>query len=310
MSFAVPVLLIAFNRPIFTQQVLAILRDLKPARLYVACDGPRLEHDSDAERCARVRQLIKKSPDGLIDWDCDVSYRLSAVNKGCRSTVVDALDWLFSREIEAIILEDDILPDSSFFPYCRDLLSFYRDDYRVGCIAANNHQRIPPRDGSSYRFSIYSHGWGWATWKRAWAFYDRDLSGWPAFRDAGWLYQLGGKSFAKTWTRWLDVLSQEPNESVWDMIWQFSCWQQGFLTILPAVELVENIGFGSEATHTLDERSPLGSKGSLGFPLVHPRVVLADRARDADTFNRLYRKTFFSEFQRKARKAMRLMGWR
>jgi len=308
-SFSVPVLLIGFNRPLFTQRVLSILRQVKPSRLYVACDGPRPDHAADAERCVQVRRACQQQPEGLIDWNCEIAYRLNDTNQGCRATVVGALDWLFAHEHEAIILEDDILPDLSFFPYCKILLAHYRDDTRIGCISANNHQRIPPLDGSSYRFSIYSHGWGWATWRRAWSCYDRDLSGWPEFRDAGWLKQLGHAQFVQTWSRWLDALATGPNDSVWDMIWQFSCWQQGFLTILPAVELIENIGFGIDATHTLDQQSPLGARGSLTLPLIHPRIVLPDRMRDADTFDRLYRKTLISEAQRKVRKALRLMGW-
>ncbi len=310
MSFSVPILLIGFNRPRFIEQVLLVLRQVQPSCLYVACDGPRPSHASDPERCLQVRQLCRPQPQGLVDWECQIHYRWNEVNQGCRATVVNALDWLFDQENEAIILEDDIVPDPSFFPYCKELLERYREDARIGCVAANNHQRIPPADGSSYRFSIYSHGWGWATWKRAWACYDRDLSGWPAFRDAGWLEQLGDAQFTRVWRQWLEQLAQGPNPSTWDVIWQFSCWQQGFLTVLPAVELVENIGFGPDATHTLDQRSPLGPRGSLPLPLVHPQVFLPDRVRDADTFQRLYRKKLASETLRKVRKAWRLMGWR
>ena len=309
MSFPVPVLLIAFNRPEPTARVLELLSRLQPERLYVACDGPRSDRLEEAERCAAVRALLAPAPAGRIDWPCELRSRFHPVNQGCRAGVSAALDWFFEQEPEGIVLEDDILPDLSFFPYCQQLLERYRHDSRIGAIAANNHQRRPPADGSSYRFSIYSHCWGWATWRRAWRCYDRHLAGWPGFRDAGWLEQLGGAAFARLWGDWLDQLAAGRIDT-WDMVWQLSCWQQGFLTVIPAVELVENIGFGADATHTLDELSPLGPRGTLPQPLVHPAVIQADRLRDADTFNRLYRRSRRAELARKARKALRLLGWR
>ena len=309
MSFPVPVLLIGFNRPDTTARVVEVLRALRPERLYVACDGARLNRPGEPERCGAVRALIASAPQGLIDWPCQLRTRFRDTNLGCRAVASSALDWFFEQEEEGIVLEDDILPDPSFFPYCQALLERFRHDSRIGAIAANNHQRLPPADGSSYRFSIYSHCWGWATWRRAWRCYDRELNGWPAFRAAGWLEQLGGSAFARLWGGWLEQLAAGRIDT-WDMIWQLSCWQQGFLTVIPAVELVENIGFGEDATHTLDEHSPLGPRDSLTFPLVHPAVIQPDRRRDADTFRRLYRRGRRAELVRKVRKAMRLMGRR
>ena len=305
MSFPVPILLIAFNRPDTTTKVLAVLRALRPERLYVACDGPRAERPSDGALCADVRQLVQSS----IDWPCRLQTLLRATNLGCRAGVSGAIDWFFAQEEEGIILEDDILPDPSFFPYCRELLERFRGDERIGAIGANNHQSQPPNDGSSYRFSIYAHVWGWATWRRAWRHYDADLAGWPVFRDQGWLVQLGGAPLAKVWTPWLDQLASGKIDT-WDMIWQLSCWQQGYLTCLPTLELVENIGFRGDATHTLDEASPLGPRGTLPLPLVHPAVIQADRIRDANTFRRLFCRSRRAELVRRGLKALRLLGWR
>ena len=304
MSFSTPVLLIAFNRPETTARVLHSLAEIQPHKLYVACDGPRSGRPEEARRCEAVRALASQ-----MDWPCDVQTLFQPSNLGCRAGVTAALDWFFEQEEEGIVLEDDIVADPTFFPFCQELLERYRHDERVGVIAANNHQRRPPSDGSSYRFSIYSHCWGWASWRRAWRCNDPELRGWPAFRDGQWLEQLGGKSLARRWGPWLDQLSAGQIDT-WDMIWQFSCWQQGFLTVIPAVELVENIGFGVDATHTLDERSPLGTPGSLSFPLRHPTVMQADRLRDQDTFRRLFQRSRRANWLRKGRKALRLLGWR
>lgn len=309
MSFAVPVLLIAFNRPDSTARVLEVLRELKPEKLYLACDGPRADRPVDAERCAAVRSLMAVAPAGLVDWPCRLHTLYRDTNLGCRSGVSSALDWFFQHEEEGIVLEDDILPDSSFFPYCAQLLQHFRHDMRIGSIAANNHQRMPPADGSSYYFSNYSHCWGWATWRRAWRYYDRDMNGWPAFDSGDWLEQLGGKAFARRWRGWLEELAIGRIDT-WDMIWQLSCWQQGFLTVIPEVELVENIGFGREATHTLDEQSPLGPRGSIRFPLRHPSVIQPDRKRDLNTFKRIHVRSPLNELKRKALKGMRILGLR
>ena len=304
MSFSTPVLLIAFNRPESTARVLRSLAEIQPQKLYVACDGPRSGRPDEAQRCEAVRALVSQ-----MDWPCDLQTLFQPSNLGCRAGVTAAMDWFFEQEEEGIVLEDDIVADPSFFFFCQELLERYRHDERVGVIAANNHQRLPPSDGSSYRFSIYSHCWGWASWRRAWCCNDPELRGWPAFRDGQWLEQLGGKALARRWGPWLDQLSAGQIDT-WDMIWQFSCWQQGFLTVIPAVELVENIGFGVDATHTLDERSPLGSPGSLSFPLRHPTVMQADHRLDQDTFRRLFERRRLADWLRKGRKALRLLGWR
>ena len=302
MSFPVPLLLIAFNRPEPTDRVLTVLRQLRPSRLFVACDGPRPERPCEADLCAGVRDLIETS----IDWPCQLHKLYQPSNLGCRRGVTAALDWFFDQVEEGIVLEDDILPDLSFFTFCQELLERYRHDTRIGVIAANNHQRSAPADGSSYRFSIYSHCWGWASWRRAWHCNDPQLAGWPAFRDSGRLQLLGSAAFQQHWGTSLDQVSAGRIDS-WAMVWQFSCWQEGLLTVIPEVELVENIGFDSDATHTIDERSPLGARRALAFPLRHPSVIQADRQRDADTFRRLYQRSPWGELRRKLRKARRLL---
>ena len=305
MSYPVPVLLIAFNRPETTSQVLALLQELKPQRLYIACDGPRPNHPTDADLCAAVRELLATG----ITWSCKVQRLMRPANLGCRLGVSGAIDWFFEQEEEGVILEDDILPEPSFFPYCQELLERYRDDQRVGMIASNNHQSEPPSDGSSYYFSIYSHIWGWATWRRAWLFYSQAMNSWPEFRSQGWLEFLGGRQFAQQWTLWIDQVDQGIVDT-WDMTWQLACWQQGFLVFLPKCELIRNIGFGPTATHTLDEFSPLKESGELNFPLVHPLVMLANKRFDRNSFRDLYRPSLRKQLRRKLLKGLRLLGLR
>ena len=305
MSYSVPILVMAFNRPGPAAGLLEVLRQLQPSRLYLAFDGPRLNCPGEHEQCEVVRGLFR---DG-IDWPCQVFWLLRSDNLGCRLAVSSAIDWFFETETEGVILEDDIHPIPGFFGYCAELLERYRDDERIGAIAANNHQSELPPGGASYYFSIYSHCWGWATWRRAWLAYHQAEMHWQEFRQYGWLCQLGGRDFERRWQFLIDqVCRGEVN--TWDILWQLACWQQGFLTCLPATEQVLNVGFDHDATHTLDEVSPLQAPQELDLPLVHPSIILPSRQFDRATFKRLYRRQWTKELRRKTLKLIRLLGWR
>lgn len=305
MTYSVPILVMAFNRPGPATELLRVLRELRPARLYLAFDGPRINYTGEQERCEAVRDVFR---DG-VDWPCQVSWLLRPKNLGCRLAVSSAIDWFFETETEGIILEDDIHPIPSFFLYCAELLERYRDDERIGAIAANNHQSRAPANGASYYFSIYCHCWGWATWRRAWRAYHNAEALWSEFKQEGCLKQLGGRTFAIRWRFLIDqVFTGEVN--TWDILWQLACWQQGFLTCLPSMEQVRNVGFDRDATHTIDEVSPLRQPRELAQPLVHPSIILPSSHFDRVTFNRLYRRRLTTELRRKYLKLLRLLGCR
>ncbi|MCT0218412.1 glycosyltransferase family 2 protein [Synechococcus sp. CS-1329] len=302
MAFSTPVLLLAFRRPDTTRPVLEALRQLRPSQLFVACDGPRATVADDQAACAATRALI----DAAIDWPCRVERLYRHHNRGCRRGVSEAIDWFFDQVPEGIVLEDDVVPTADFFRYCALLLERYRHDGRIGAISGNNFQRARPRDGSSYYFSLYNHVWGWASWRRAWRSYDAELASWPSFRDQGWLEQIGGRRFSRYWSGCIERVWQGECDT-WDYIWTYSCWRQGLLTCLPAVNLVENVGFGhAHATHTRHGPSPHRGTAALETELVHPAQLLRDRA--ADDF------TFRSQFQpplpqRLLRRALRPGRW-
>ena len=278
------VLLIAFRRPDTTARVLAALRQVQPTRLFVACDAPRAGDGHEAEACRLTREVIE----GGIDWPCRTSWLLPSQHRGCRRGVSEAISWFFGEVEEGIVLEDDIVASPAFFRFCAELLQHYRHDTRVGVISGSNFQPHRPRDGASYYFSLYNHCWGWASWRRAWAGYDAELEGWPAFRDQGWLEDLGGRRFARYWRRCVESVRRGECDT-WDYIWTYSCWRQGLLTCLPAVNLVTNVGFGHPlAAHTHTGASPHGAIGVLESPLRHPLQCLVDRRADAYTFRTHY----------------------
>lgn len=271
-----PVGLVVFNRPETTERVWAQIETARPARLLVIADGPRRDRPGEGDRCAAARAITER-----IGWHCEVLRNYSDANLGCRRRVSSGLDWAFRQVEQAIILEDDCVPHPDFFPFCEELLERFQDDGRVMAICGNNH--LPPRPGvnASYRFSRYVHVWGWATWRRAWKHYDVDMQRWPSARDTEWFKVLfGNRAVRRYWTRTLQA-TYEGRINTWDYQWTFACWLQNGLAVVPNVNLVANIGFGAEATHTSGQGSVAYLRThALSFPLQHPGTVLPDLAAD------------------------------
>jgi len=275
-----PVVLIVYKRPSLTQQVLASIGKVRPNRLFVIGDGPRIDQQGEAEKVAEVHRLIEQ-----IDWECEILTQYAQDNLGLRRRVASGLDWVFNHVDRAIILEDDCVPDQSFFYYCEELLERYCDDRRIMVISGDNFQSGRKRTPYSYYFSRYNHCWGWATWQRSWSLYDDNLKLWPAIRDGGWLHDVldGDKRAVKYWSDIFEGVYSGRIDS-WAYRWTLACWANAGLTALPSINLVENIGFGLEATHTTRAGSrSKGSAHSLEFPLSHPPFMIRDASADRTT---------------------------
>ena len=277
---------VVFNRPETTRRVFESIRAAKPRRLFIAADGPRPEVPEDRIRCQEVRKIA-----ATVDWPCQVHTLFRHQNLGCRKAVSGAIDWFFASEPEGIILEDDCLPNADFFRFAETLLDRFRDDERVMTIAAQHFHRHAHTPSNSYFFSRYNHCWGWASWRRAWQYYDHEMSLWPYLRETDWLLSIGdgNRFFRDYWTQIFDLVHAGKVDT-WDYQWTFSCWAQSGLAVLPSRNLVTNLGFGAEATHTsktntIQANLPLET---LDFPLRHPpamiRDVVADRWSDRNLF--------------------------
>ena len=245
-----PVAFFVFNRPDVTQRVFERIRDAKPQKLFIIADGARFSEEED--KCKEVRNIVQN-----IDWDCEVLTNFSEVNLGCKIRVSSGLDWVFDNVESAIILEDDCLPEPSFFEFCSELLTRYVNDQRVMMISGDNFQSGKKRTNDSYYFSIFPHCWGWATWRRAWQYYDVEMKLWLTVRDNNWLMDiLHSKSAVRYWENvFQDVF--DGLIDTWDYQWTFACWIQSGLTVLPNVNLVSNIGFNEQATHTKKSKNCL-----------------------------------------------------
>ena len=270
-----PVLFLVFNRPELTSRVFAAIRAAQPAQLFVAADGPRPGNSSDQRLCEQVRAIVT-----AVDWPCKIQTLFRDSNLGCKHAVSSAISWFFDAVDEGIILEDDWLPNPSFFPYCEELLSRYRTDSRVMMIGGYNPVGNNTQD--SYFFSLYGGIWGWASWKRAWKSYSLDRAVWDdaAYRSAarsainsGWQWKI------KRWS-YEHVFSGKKN--TWDYQWEYIRVAQNGLSIVPATNLIENIGLGADSTHTAGRTSLYTPSKPLEFPLRHPQNVSVDRAYDSD----------------------------
>ena len=286
MSTRSPILFLVFNRPDTTRRVFEAIRTARPPRLYVAADGARVARAGEAERCEEVRRIAM-----AVDWPCELVTLLRPTNLGCKRAVSTAINWFFEHEAEGIILEDDCLPDPSFFPYVDDLLERYRSDERVMWISGDNFISSHWKPSTSYYFSHYPHIWGWATWRRAWEHYDVDMRQWNAGNKDGFL-QSRLPSLRRAREQWRKNFDQVSSGGIdtWDYQWTYACWKAAGIGCLPDVNLISNIGFGSGATHTLSAESKHANLAvvPIAQPLRHPPVACANAAADRWTSEHVF----------------------
>jgi hypothetical protein len=282
-----PIVFLIFNRPETTRRVFNQIRRARPPKLLVVADGPRMDRASDVDLCAETRDAVKN-----VDWPCQVLTRFCERNLGCRENVSLGLDWAFEQLEEAIILEDDCLPDPTFFPFCDELLERYRDEPRVAQICGSNYQQGNRRTAFSYYFSRHAHIWGWATWRRSWQLRDLAMSNWPQIRDSDWLRQYTDDSAAAFyWRKMFDDSHKQDRDSLnsWAVPWTFSCWRRGAVSIIPEANLVSNIGYSGSGTHTSASTAKNQTEvGPMKFPLQHPPVIQANIEADRFTEETFY----------------------
>ena len=278
------VLFLVFNRPDTTAQVFEAIRKAKPPRLYVAADGPRVDRVGEAEKVAKVREIAT-----AVDWPCEVKTLFREENLGCKFAVSGGITWFFEHEEQGIILEDDCLPHPDFFVFCETLLDRYATDDRVWVITGDNFQNGVRRGEASYYFSRYNHVWGWASWRRAWQKADMDIRFWPEWKaSAAWREFWPDSTARKYWEKILDRMHRAEIDT-WDYLWTASVWYRGGLTATPNVNLVSNIGFGPDSTHTSDTNSPCAAVTTSGLGgVLHPSTVNHDAEADIYTFNHHY----------------------
>lgn len=282
----VPVLMVFFNRAEPLKQVFEAVKEAKPSKLFLAQDGARDGNALDVKKIEECREVVSK-----IDWDCEVFYNYSDVNLGCGKRMSSAITWAFESVDRLMILEDDCVPGSDFFPFCEHLLEKYEDDYRIGVISAMNQlEEYHNFNDESYIFCNSGAIWGWATWKRQWEQYDFEMS----FVDRLNVFEkIKTSHYLKCYKR--SLLAQAKNRTktlkegkkLTSWTFQFTMCRllNHQLTIVPAVNMVSNVGLTSESTHASGDikQIPKGLSPvffmpihKMEFPLKHPECMYCD----------------------------------
>ncbi len=278
-GFDTPILFVIFNRPQTTIRVFEQIKLLKPSRLYIAADGPRESNQTDTENCEKARAIIK-----MIDWKCDVHTLFRKKNLGCGKAVSGAINWFFEHVEEGIILEDDCLPDSSFFNFCQTLLARFRNDEQVMHIGGTNFQKGIKRGDASYYFSANVHVWGWATWKRAWKKYDFDVSDVEEFIGENKIQKYFSDPVIINY--WHEIFRNMRQHKIdtWDYQWLYSVWNNGGYAIIPNSNLISNIGFGGNATHTNANNEWANVPTNPITEIIHSQIIQQSKEADLYTF--------------------------
>ncbi len=277
-KLVVPVVLCVFNRLDTTQKVLEKIREVQPQKLYVIADGARESVVGEKEKVDAVKKYIEMN----IDWECEVLKNYASVNMGCGRRISSGLSWVFETEEQAIILEDDCVPEISFFQYCQEMLEYYKENEQIFLISGNNPiAHLYPTD-YDYLFSHVPFMWGWATWKRAWKLYDFTIASWPSNKNNSLLRQaIPIRRAYWYYSAEFDAVYMGKCSDIWDYQFMYIGIVNAMFGIVPAKSHVQNIGFIEEATHT--DKIPKWvtcEVSPVEFPIRHRKNVEWDRAFD------------------------------
>jgi hypothetical protein len=284
----IPVLLIIFNRPSKVRQLITALGEVRPKKIYIVADGPRSHVESDKRTTNAARKAALDIP-----WECEVHTEFLDENLRSRYNAVEysavhGLDWFFEENELGIILEDDCIPNISFFTFCAELLEKYKDSERVMHISGNNFQDGRIRGDGSYYYSLYSHTWGWATWRRAWNQFHPAIADMPNFSAEKRITAFPiSKPAQKFWSK------SYTSQRHWDSLWQYTVWHQNGICILPNKNLVTNIGFDHEATNTKEDSFLSNLPTDIITTLTHPSSSNIDAEADEYTFRRIFYRPYY-----------------
>jgi hypothetical protein len=285
-------------------QVFEAIRQAKPKQLFVAADGPRAGKEGEKERCEEARKIAT-----AVDWDCEVKTLFREENIGCGRGPAEAITWFFEHVEQGIILEDDCLPAQSFFRFCEELLDRHSYEDKIQAISGTNLLTKWNRNNESYFYSINAGFWGWATWRRAWKKFDVAVPEWNdkttrALFESFFTNLAHRDIYIKSLN---EAFEKEGNVSWWDYQFIFSRIITSSFGIIPNINLVANLGFGNNATHTFDSNSELAKLpiNEIEFPLNPPKALIIDWGYDSIYSSRFYPESSASSLQSKIKGRLR-----
>ena len=273
----IPVLLMTYRREGNTSKILNILKKYKVKNLYVFNDGLKFKSHSDDHK--KTRRLIIKNKKNF-----NLVTIFPKRNLTQKFNLPFALKTVFKFYDKVIILEDDCIPNKSFFKFCEKLLYKYEKDSRICQISGNNFlnfKNFKRRNNDSYFFSKFTSSWGWATWKDKWInYYDTDLKLWPQIKKEDWLNdilknKIAKKFWLKNFNRRFQLLDDD-----WDRPWTLTNFVNSRLSIFPSKNLISNIGDDDYALHNNPSKWDSLKLEEMKFPLIHPNVIVQDTQVD------------------------------
>jgi hypothetical protein len=291
------VLFIIFNKREETKRVFNVIRSQKPTRLFIAADGPRPDKDGEVEKCHYIREWVISQ----VDWQCEVKTLFRDENLGCGRGPSEAISWFFQHVDEGIILEDDCLPNHTFFEFSAELLERYRHNPKISIISGNNFQLVQPMPlGADY--------YGWAAWKRSWDDYEYHITSWPTLDQKKFLNSLfRGKKYQLFWKQLFDWVYEKKPDDTWDIQFHYHCMKRNQLAVIPAANLISNIGYGPDATHSKDPNSYFANVPLYDFlfPLRHPSKIQRNYGADEFIQNNLFGVIYVDSFCKKTKRFLK-----
>lgn len=278
-----PVAIIFFNRPEKLRKVFEVIKEVKPRQLFLICDGPRLSNQDDITNIEKCKKIVSD-----IDWECKVYKNYAETNLGCGLRPATGISWVFDQVNTAIILEDDCVPEKTFFNFCETNLNKYLNNTAVYMISGMNLLESY-KTNTSYIFSKACTIGAWATWKRVWKKYDFEMKDYDnvTLKKTALNY-LNFKNIKEekkcAWDLTRDKIKHKEAINWWDYQFCFTVLSNEGLCIVPRRNLIKNIGFGSDATNVADEKDGIHFKLKT-FPmeaeLIHPKKIVYEENYDS-----------------------------
>jgi hypothetical protein len=283
----IPVLILGYNRSSHIKKLLNSLKIIKPKEIYISLDGPK-KNIGDINKCNLVKDQIDK-----IDWNCKLKKNYNSTNLGCKESVSKGIEWFFKNNKFGIILEDDCIPNQTFFHFCYKINQIYKDNKKIFSISGSNffNQKIE----EDYYFSKYAHCWGWATWRRAWKHYDHNLSFWEKWKNSNsWKSLHKNEIERKYWEKILDKVKKNKINS-WAYIWTCSVWKKNGVSIIPKKNLIKNVGFDIQGTNSLKMEKKHLKAYSIDFKkkLKKPKVLKTLEFNDTYVFKNHFQGKYY-----------------
>lgn len=262
------------------------IRTARPKKLYISSDAARQNHSGEKELIVENRKIVNH-----VDWDCEVFTLFQEKNLGTRYAMYEAITWFFQNEPEGIILEEDCLPNQSFFNFCSYLLEYYRNDPRIMHIAGSNQQFGNKIGSADYYFSAFPAIWGWAGWRRVWEQYDLQMKIFPKMKKQGALGHVFHNKVVENSVYDALELTYNNVNMTWDHQLGLTIIKNNGLCIVPNVNLVSNVGV--KKVGPKEEESVVSNIATeeMNGEIKHPAFFIPNRKADINHISWSYEDT-------------------